>query len=98
MEFTMNIQGTRTEMAAQTAKSKQKAKKAATDLQSEAFDCDSYAAEQNEYLLQELRNQSDVRPAVLNRARQLVANPGYPSDEIIRTIARLLTQTSGTQL
>lgn len=91
----MNIQSVRPEIVVEAAKSKPKPKSVENETQNDEGVRDSYMPEQNDNLIQSLRSQPDVRPEVLERARQLVADPGYPPKDVINAIANILVPGTG---
>lgn len=91
----MNIQSVRPEIVVEAAKSKPKTKSADNDTNRDGEVRDSYMPEHNENLMQALRNQPDVRPEVLDRAKQLAADPGYPPKDVINAIANTLVTSAG---
>ncbi|MDD5348989.1 MAG: hypothetical protein PHQ12_02140 [Chthoniobacteraceae bacterium] len=86
----MNIQSVRPEIVVEAAKSKPKSKSVDNETQNADGVRDSYMPEQNDNLMQALRNQPDVRPEMLERAKQLAADPGYPPKDVIDAIANIL--------
>lgn len=48
---------------------------------------DQVSTERAKFLRAELERQPEVRPEVVARGRQLAADPGYPSSEIVRRVA-----------
>lgn len=91
----MNIQSVRPEIVVKAANSKPKSKSADNDTKNDGEVRDSYMPEQNENLMQALQNQPDVRPEVLERAKQLVSDPGYPPKDVINSIANALVTSAG---
>ena len=55
---------------------------------------DVFQPEQNERLLTLLHAEPVVRPAAVERARALVADPSYPSRDLLEQIARQLLEPS----
>lgn len=55
---------------------------------------DRLSAELSEKVRESLSSQPDIRPEVVERGRQLAADPNYPSPEIVRKIASLITPLS----
>jgi hypothetical protein len=51
---------------------------------------DRIAAESIAYLRTELLRQPEIRPEVLQRARALAVDPGYPPPSMNQTLARLI--------
>jgi hypothetical protein len=91
----MNIQSIRPEILVEATNSKSTNKSAESDTTTDEEVRDSYMPEQNESLLTALQNQPDVRPEVLNRAKQLAADPSYPSKDIINAIANAFVSNTG---
>jgi hypothetical protein len=91
----MNIQSVRPEIVVEAANSKPKAKSANNDSQNDGEVRDSYMPEQNGNLMQALRNQPDVRPEILERAKQLVTDSGYPPKDVINAIANAIVTSTG---
>lgn len=90
----MNIQSVRPEIVAEAAKAKPKAKSANAESQSEGVVSDRYMPDQNENLMQALRNQPDVRSEVVDRAKILASDPEYPPREVIASVAKILVQNN----
>jgi len=90
----MNIQSVRPEIVMEAAKSKPKSKTADNEPQSEGGVRDSYMPEQNENLMQALKSQPEVRPEMLERAKQLAEDPGYPPKDVIKAIANLFVPSA----
>lgn len=86
----MNIQSVRPEIVVEAARSKPKPKNVENEPQNEGGVRDSYMPEQNENLMQALRDQPDVRPEMLERAKRLAADADYPPKHAIKAIANLL--------
>jgi hypothetical protein len=91
----MNIQSVRPEIVVGAANSKPGTKSVDNDTQTPGTVSDSYLPEQNEDLLEALRNQPNVRPEVLERAKQLVADSGYPPKDVIESIADTFLTSAG---
>jgi hypothetical protein len=91
----MNIQSVRPEIVVEAANSKPKTKSADGSSTNGEEVRDSYMPDQNENLMQALRSQPDVRPEVLERAKQLVTDSGYPPKDVIDSIANALVSGSG---
>lgn len=57
-------------------------------------DSDRLSAELSEKVRNSLASLPEVRPEVVERGRQLRADPSYPSREVVEKIARLITPLS----
>lgn len=55
---------------------------------------DRLSAELSEKVRQTLSSMPEIRPEVVERGRQLAADPSYPSPEIVQKIASLITPLS----
>lgn len=88
----MNIQSVRPEIVAEAAKAKPKPKNTTTETQTEGGVSDSFIPMQNEGLMDALRNEPEIRPEVVERAKLLVADPDYPPKEILGEVAKILVE------
>lgn len=50
---------------------------------------DNFTPAQNKKMLDMIHNQPDIRPDALEKAKQIVANPDYPTPDVIENIAKL---------
>jgi hypothetical protein len=91
----MNIHSVRPEIAAEAAKAQPKPKNATT--QTEGVVRDSYLPVKNEDLMDALRNEPEVRPEVVERAKLLVADPDYPPKEVLKKVAEALLEQEPKQ-
>ena len=80
----MNIHDIRTKIAVEGHSPKPKTAKSLPPPTSAA---DSFKSEHLERYLQALGNEPDVRPEVLERAKQFVRDPNYPSQSILLQVA-----------
>lgn len=88
----MNIQSVRSEIPAEALPAKPKPKNANPEPQTGEVVCDKFTPMQNENLMQALRDEPDVRPEVVEKAKLLAADPDYPPKEVIGAIAKLFVQ------
>lgn len=79
----MNIQPVKSDGIVPPAKAKAQPAKSAPATAA----ADVFKPEQNEKLLSALQAEPDVRPEVLERARALVTDPTYPSNDILAKVA-----------
>ena len=56
---------------------------------------DVFKPEQNERLMKLLHAEPDARPDAVERARALVADPTYPSSDLLKQVARRLLSQVG---
>jgi hypothetical protein len=56
---------------------------------------DVFRPEQNEKLMSLLHAEPDARPDAVERARALVADPTYPSSDLLKKVARRLLSQIG---
>jgi hypothetical protein len=54
-------------------------------------DYDRLSTELSSKVRASLKAMPEIRPEVVERGRQLLADPGYPSQDIVRKIAGLIT-------
>ncbi len=60
-------------------------------------DSDKLSAEMTDKVRASLAAMPDIRPEMVERGRQLLANPNYPSPEIINSIAGMITPFSAEE-
>ncbi len=90
----MNIPRVKSEGFVPPARTKPEAVKSSSSRSSG----DVFKPEQNDRLLSLLHAEPDARPEAVERARALVADPGYPSNEVLEATARgLLNQLGHTE-
>ena len=57
-------------------------------------DADLFKPVQNKKMLDALHGQPEVRPEVVERARQMAQDPGYPPAAVVEGLARLFVKPS----
>lgn len=82
----MNIPRVTTEGIVPPARTKPEPVKSSTDRSTG----DVFKPEQNEKLMKLLHAEPDARPDAVARARALVADPNYPSSEVLKGVAGAL--------
>jgi hypothetical protein len=90
----MNIPRVKTEGAIPPARTKPETVKSGANRSSG----DVFKPEQNQRLMNLLHAEPDARPEAVERARALVADPNYPSKDLLERLARgLLKQLDDSQ-
>jgi len=93
----MNIRSVKTDVVPQppVAITPKPAQPASTQNAAEAED--SFSPAQNATLVNMLQQQPEVRPEALQRAQALVADPNYPSTDIVAGLAKLFISDAQEQ-
>ena len=55
---------------------------------------DNYSPTQSRQMLDNLNSQPDVRPEVLEKAKQMASDPNYPSADVLESVANLFVSES----
>jgi len=65
-----------------------------TQPETAAINQETFNPTQNAQMLQLIHNQPEIRPAMLAKAQQMVADPAYPPTNIIANLAKLFINAS----